>query len=130
MKKAVAIFLLAVYGFAASGATIHAHYCMNRLISWNMWLGNPKFCKNCGMAKEKSHGCCRDEQHTVKMHADHPLALSNHNINGFSQHIPVTPFLFYSALNIQSSFIVYPVSHAPPNASTNKLYLRHRVFLI
>jgi len=131
MKKAVAIFLLGLYCFAAAGATIHAHYCMNRLINWSILPGSQKACTNCGMPKEKSHGCCRDEERHVQMHTDHQLALSNYATQDFSQPIVVTPFLYYSSsLNTQVAFIVHPVSNPPPHALSNKLYLHNSIFLI
>ena len=129
MKKAVAIFLMVLYGFAATGATIHAHYCMGRLISVNLFLGNPNVCANCGMAKEKSHGCCRDEQHQVQMHTDHQLVPAGCDTEAFSP-IIITPFFSFTPATKVSATQVYPISNAPPGWPDKKRHILYCSFLI
>jgi hypothetical protein len=130
MKKAVAIFLLAIYGFAALGATIHAHYCMNRLTGFSVVLGNPNICNNCGMAKAKSHGCCHDEQRQVKADTEHQPAINNAQVKGFSGQAILTTFASNCIACLQSAASVNAISHAPPGPVAKKLYLVNRVFLI
>jgi len=129
MKKAVAIFLMVLYGFSATGATIHAHYCMGKLISWNLFLGNPKVCTNCGMAKEKSHGCCRDEQRHVQQHADHQLVSAGYVAVSISPLI-ITTFFSYTPVSRPSENRVYAMGNAPPGWSDKKRHILYCSFII
>lgn len=60
MKKIAVILLLLVYSTTTFGATVHLHYCMDKLVGWSLWQSKDEACGKCGM-KEKKGGCCKDE---------------------------------------------------------------------
>jgi len=130
MKKAVAIFLMGLYGFSNIGATVNVHYCMGRLIAVNLWAGNAKVCTNCGMPKEKWHGCCRDEQRQVTTHADGQLKAPSFTFETFSQPALLTPIIFYGHTKMQATTLAYTVINAPPWPPGKKRNILYCSFLI
>lgn len=114
---------------AATGASVHIHYCMDKLVAVN-FKADTKNCKNCGMAKAKSDGCCKDELAHIKVDKDQ-LA-SSFNVNGIGnilamamppQYKPL-PAIYFTSLQVQQ-----PVSNAPPPDKLS-IYLLNRTFLI
>ena len=130
MKTAAAIFLMGLYGFASVGATVNAHYCMGRLIAVNLWAANAKVCTNCGMPKEKWHGCCHDEQRQVAMHADQQVAASSFTFGAFSQPALLAPVFFYSHTKMQVTTVAYAVSNPPPWSPDKNRNILYCSFLI
>ena len=126
MKKAFALILAIVYLGSVVGATVHLHFCMDKLINWSMNDESSK-CKNCGM--EKDGGCCKDENKFFKnnidqsatgtiqllpvpvIHADVPV----HSIN--ADHVPIL-------VNRSCT------SHAPPIISATDILVRNCTFRI
>ncbi|MDB5229553.1 MAG: hypothetical protein JWN76_358 [Chitinophagaceae bacterium] len=70
MKKVTAIILLVLYGAASSGATIHFHYCMDKLRGINLLSSTKDRCDNCGMVKAKN-ACCKDVHKTFRTEKNH-----------------------------------------------------------
>jgi hypothetical protein len=130
MKKAVAIFLMGLYGFASVGATVNAHYCMGRLMAVNLWAGNTKVCTNCGMAKEKQHGCCHDEQRQVTMQPDYQLTATSFTFEAFSLPALLPPVVFYTNAQIKATIVAYAVNNAPPWPPGTKRNILYCSFLI
>jgi hypothetical protein len=113
MKK-ILVSILAVFYLASSvGATVHLHYCMDKLINWSLLKGDGDKCDKCGMKKDD--GCCKDEHKFVKNSDDQKAAESSIEVLQF-----LTGTAPVSVLNISEfySSIVhkYPVSHAPPTS--------------
>lgn len=67
MKKFIVTFLAIFYIGASSGATVHVHYCMGKLIDWGLSDSEANDCSNCGMEKSKSEDCCKDEHHKLTL---------------------------------------------------------------
>lgn len=55
---------MAFYSTATIGATIHLHYCMNKLSSWSWEKKDNKKCGKCGMSTK---GCCKEEAKQIKL---------------------------------------------------------------
>ena len=70
MKKIVVILLLLIYGSATMSATIHLHYCMNKMVGWSLWHNEMDECGECGIKEDKT-GCCKNERKHFKSKADH-----------------------------------------------------------
>jgi hypothetical protein len=78
MKKTFLTIMAFVYLAVASGTTVHMHFCMDKLVSWNIAPGNAHDCPVCSMEKESfksselsCKGCCKDEVKQVKLEKDH-----------------------------------------------------------
>jgi hypothetical protein len=75
MKRILVIILSILYIASATGATVHIHYCMGKLISAGFINEeDDDNCKRCGMKKAtQKKDCCKEEHKTLKMR-DHQLA--------------------------------------------------------
>ena len=132
MKKFVVAILAFLYLGTSIGATVHLHYCMDKLVDWSLWNYPDSKCGECGM--EKNHGttkdgCCKDEQKTIKNTKDEKL-------NQAISYLIQTPSVIHTALqnelpatNVSSITETNPISHAPPRSQA-PIYIRNRVFLI
>jgi len=126
MKKILVSIFAVFYLTSSVGATVHFHYCMNKLISWSLLNWDGDKCDKCGM--EKDGGCCKDEQKFVKNSIDQKVTESSIEAIRF---LPVTsPVAVINISEFYSSIVYgYPVSHAPP-ISASKIYIRNCVFRI
>ena len=74
MKKFLILILTFAYLATTTGATVHMHYCMDKLVELNLWHSEKDQCNNCGMDKSETKddkGCCKDEHKQVKVDKDH-----------------------------------------------------------
>ena len=128
MKKALASILAIFYLTSALGATIHLHYCMDKLINWSLLKGDGDKCEKCGM--EKDGGCCKDEDKVIKNNADQIIAGSAVQ----SMQVLSTAALFAHINTSENyfSFLIerYPICHAPPLISAGEIYILNCVFRI
>src|SRR4030095_7927580 len=126
MKKILVSILAVFYLVSSVGATVHLHYCMDKLISWSLSKGDGDKCDKCGMKKDD--GCCKDENKFVKNSVDQKATESSIEIlQLLTATAPVPVFnisAFYSSIVHK-----YPVSHAPP-ISGREIYIRNCVFRI
>lgn len=109
---------------------MHIHYCMNRLVGSSLWGKSPAFCTNCGMSKDKSQGCCKDECKQINLQADQQLTSTGFTLRDFSIQAIVPSVVFNTTAKICAASIVHPVGHAPPGLQSRKLYLQNRALLI
>lgn len=131
MKKIVVTILALLYLSASVGATVHFHYCMDKLVDWGLEHSNDKTCDQCGMEKshEKDNGCCKDEHKQVKLENDHKGAIAFQLAGLMSIDLPAYEFelpqISFPAVTGQ-----HPLSHAPPGAGDIAVYIRNCVFRI
>jgi hypothetical protein len=130
MKRFTIAILALFYLSAASGATVHLHYCMGKLVNLELWQSEKKECSNCGMEKNNTgDDCCKDEHHQLKIKADQKTAPQL--IEPFSSKAGLPVQLFQGAAPLVSVTLArLPFSHAPPEHSVTDLYLRHCIFRI
>lgn len=126
MKKALASILAILYLTSALGATIHLHYCMDKLINWSLFKDDGDKCGKCGM--EKDGGCCKDEQKFVKNSVDQKVTESSFEAIKFLLVTPLVAGFNISEFN-SSRVDEYPVSHAPPIRGS-KIHIRNCLFRI
>ena len=141
MKKVLVTILALVYLTTSIGATVHLHFCMDRLVAleFGSEKTKSKACPYCGMVKtavdthcgKQAKGCCHDEHRQVKAEKDQKtvdvgyklerpfLLISVHSIPGE-----------FSSIDVFSSVLEYPLTHAPPRASNTSLFVRNCVFRI
>jgi hypothetical protein len=127
MKRAIAIFLSAVYLALASGVVVNVHYCMGKVASVAIGHAESDRCGDCGM---ENTGCCKDEVIVVKVDDTHALAPST-----------ALPAMAPAALAAQppchrlpSAFRVTPMAspegYPPGNRDGRAICIRNSVFRI
>jgi hypothetical protein len=134
MKKAVVVILSILYLSSSVGATVHLHYCMDKLVDWGLshnGHSQSKKCGTCGMEKndKDNKGCCKDEHKQVKLENDHKAA------DNFQLQQLISPgvgpvFFELPTIDLPSATEEYPISHAPPRSDAIAVYIRNCVFLI
>ena len=131
MKKFLVVILAILYMGTASGATIHIHYCMDKLVEVGLGAKDGLKCAGCGMDKcaKISDNCCKDEYKQVKTDKDHKVA---EPVVFFMQAVAVAPtaYLELPSVFIPSLIEKYPVSHAPPGVGKVNTYILNCVFRI
>jgi hypothetical protein len=133
MKRLIVCILAILYIGSSTGATVHMHYCMGKLVDMGLWHGKKAgTCNKCG-AKENSSckkKCCKDVHKTVKLDKDHKMAESAF------QFLALTPFdvphHYYDLLqaHFTTSAQEYPVTNGPPRSSKIQTYIFLRTFRI
>lgn len=131
MKKFVVTILAFLYLSASVGATVHLHYCMDKLVNWGLDHSNDKTCSECGMekGKEKDNGCCKDEHKQVKLENDHKGTVSFQLAELISVALPPHEFEL-PRISLPTVTEQYPLSHAPPQDGDIAVYIRNCVFRI
>ena len=126
--KRILVSILAFFYLASSvGATVHLHYCMDKLINWSLLNSDGDKCDKCGMKKDD--GCCKDENKFVKNSIDQKTTESA--IQLIKVAAVATPTAFITSEHYFSSLIIeYPTSHAPPRNKGVGIYILNRVFRI
>lgn len=120
MKRIALTILAFVYITVSSGATVHFHYCMDKLIGWGFTSKSSDKCGSCGMVKKDHKGCCHDEHKTIKASQDHkltePAFSGNYNIASHIDQQHIDRYIFY----LPSRFYHIPHNHAPPGEQVAK----------
>lgn len=121
--------MLLLYSFATVGATVHMHYCMNRLTGISLIDTKQAVCNNCGMLKTKARGCCHDECKQIRLQADQLITTACEAPVQFALALPPQAVTYNHTIN-PLAITVEKVSHAPPNRQLQKLYIQHNVWRI
>ena len=131
MKKFVVTILAILYLSATTGATVHYHYCMNKLVDTDLWDNNDKECDNCGMDKshEGNKGCCKDELKKYKLENDHKVTTVYQLTELGPVFLPVARFELPD-INLSTVTQQNPRSHAPPRRGDLAVFIRNCVFRI
>ncbi len=130
MKKVVAIFFLTIYSFTTVGATVHMHYCMNKLIGTSFYHSKKNTCENCGMHKSATKGCCKDEHKFIKLEREHQQTQSAETLSFLSTPVIVTAVVTYHQAAVSLFTANTSIDTSPPDIQSQKLYLLNRVFRI
>lgn len=132
MRKLVVTIVALLYLAAASGATMHLHYCMGKLVDAKAFHKPAKTCGKCGMEKKpgKDNGCCKDEHKFVLLDKDQKATAQQlFTFKAFSA-VAVIPHYFNTELLPAALAEYFPISHAPPLPGSTAIYLQHCVFRI
>ncbi|THU38139.1 hypothetical protein FAM09_15765 [Niastella caeni] len=130
MQRLLVTILAILYMGTSTGATLHLHYCMGKLVSMKFWHSNGGKCGNCGMKKNTTCAkkCCKDEHKLVKLENAHHKATNS--AFQFMQVVAEVPAVYF---DFSRTFIPpveqeLPVSHAPPrNCPIHILYCSFRI---
>jgi hypothetical protein len=130
MKKAILTISLFAYLLLTSGIVVNFHYCMDRLASTQLFAPEQKRCDKCGMHKDSSNGCCRDEIVVVKMSEDQnnlsDISFSLASLEPLQQ--SATSFINAAFVNVEQ--VRHYKNHSPPLLSEQDTHLRNSVFRI
>ncbi|HEX3166950.1 MAG TPA: hypothetical protein VHQ93_11870 [Chitinophagaceae bacterium] len=128
MKK-ILVSIFAVFYLASSvGATVHLHYCMDKIIGWSLLNSTGDKCNKCGM--EKDGGCCKDENKFVKNNIDQKVAEPAVQLIQMAAVAAPNAFIYSSEHYFSSSIQEYPISNAPPRSNGVGIYILNSVFRI
>ena len=140
MKKFLVSILTFLYLSSSIGATVHMHYCMDKLVSWGFSQKetNKKACDFCGMAKKPSgdhcvkatSGCCKDKQKLVKLESDQKVSLFEYSFVKYFDGPFFYPIETGSVYKTFSPVLEYPTTHAPPFKEKVPVFIRNCVFRI
>lgn len=141
MKKFLVAILALVYLTTSVGATVHMHYCMDKLVAWGLGKeknNKAKACSYCGMVKisadkhcvKESKGCCKDEQKQVKLDNDQKISEATVYIAQLLVETVTPAFSNYFFEYVSSLIEKFPVVNAPPRTWNVSLFIRNCVFRI
>ena len=128
MKKLIILIIAVLYMGAATGATVHLHYCMNELVSLRFFKKEQGKCSKCGM-KESKDNCCKEEQKLLKLDAGHKASETAFHLFKLAPAVIyyISDFPFTERSSITEE---YPLSHAPPRCRKINSYILNRNFRI
>jgi hypothetical protein len=140
MKKSLLTILAFVYLVSSVGATIHLHYCMNKLVAWS-FAEKPtdnNTCSYCGMVRpatdkhciKENRGCCNDEQMQIAIADDQQLTEGGFYLLPIQAAAVTFPVFEHPVGHLHSLHISYPVTNSPPLAGNIPLNIRNCVFRI
>lgn len=129
MKKLLVTILAFAYLSASSGATINMHYCMGKLLNWDMAQKQVTKCGSCGMEKSEQKGCCKDEQKKLQIEKGQKAVES---IYEFHKAGADAVTIVYQKLPVHCSSVTTgkPLAHAPPLIKAVPLFLLNCNFRI
>jgi hypothetical protein len=130
MKKFLITITAFVYLTVSSGATVNLHYCMGKLMSWDLSAKSKSKCSSCGMEKSGHKGCCNDEQKTFKVDKDQKVSEFNFHSLTISFEALTPTFRDLPLLYIYSAITENTAANGPPLQNAVPIFLRNRNFRI
>jgi len=130
MKKILVTILALVYLSVSSGATVHVHYCMGKLMSWSLSDKKDGNCGTCGMQKSVHKGCCQDEQKQLKIEKDQKVSGSAFQFLTQSSVVVAHSYLNLPTVYTLAGLLDSPVAHAPPQPAAVPIFVLNRNFRI
>jgi hypothetical protein len=130
MKKILATILAFMYLTVSTGATIHLHYCMGKLISWDLSHQEKSKCSTCGMDKKDHKGCCKDEHKILQVDKDQKTTDLSFQFHAFSHDAIAANHVYLPFAPIFSPVIENPVSHGPPQSGAIPIFVLNCNFRI
>jgi hypothetical protein len=130
MKKILVTILALVYLSVSSGATVHVHYCMGKLMNWSLSDKKDGKCGTCGMQKSVHKGCCQDEQKQLKIEKDQKVSETAFQFHTISSVAVAHSYLSLPSIYFLSRISDIPVAHAPPQPGAVPIFVLNRNFRI
>lgn len=132
MKKLIVFILSFVYIVASSGATLHLHYCMGKLVQLGLQHESANNCENCGMSKKSKAGknCCKDEHKLIKSEKDQKLTANTLNQILLAGDALTTLNTQLPEVFVYSAILENPSGNAPPRSGKVDPYILNCTFLI
>lgn len=129
MKKFIIAILAVLYLGTTTGATVHVHYCMDKLAGWSLLHQENDKCGKCGMDKsgDEPNSCCKDEQQFLKNDKDQKSTTAFQIIPLADIDLPVSFFQYNTPLVINAGK-ANVFSNGPPPGSGISIYKRNCVY--
>jgi hypothetical protein len=136
MKRFIAVILTFIYISTAIGANVQLHYCMGKLVKWELGSGKKDLCEACGMKKDPAGNsigkkkCCEDEYKELKLKKDQ-RASENAQALVFAP-FEATPVTVYNLPDVKAVSLAteFPVAAAPPGTADVPVFLLNCNFRI
>ncbi len=129
MKKFIIAILAVLYLGTTTGATIHMHYCMDKLAGWSLTHEENDLCGKCGMDKtgDEPNSCCKDEQQFLKNDKDQKSTTPFQLLP--LQDVDIPPSFFEFIAPLQLDGIKTSIrSNGPPPGPGISIYKRNCVY--
>lgn len=125
MKKFLVIILAFVYLTVSSGATINMHYCMGKLMNWDLTnkQNTQSKCGICGMEQSGHKGCCKDEHKVLQIDKDQKKSESAFQSFSISSEAIAVNYTELPSIIISSILVENPVAHAPPRSGAVPIFM-------
>ncbi len=130
MKKFLATILAFVYLIASSGATVHLHYCMGKLMRLDFSHGQGAKCGTCGMEKKDQKECCKDKQKVFQIEKDQKAAEFSFRFLNISSNAVAVVFANLPFVYPLSVIAGNPATNAPLRPGKVPVFILNRVFRI
>jgi hypothetical protein len=130
MKKFLVTILAIVYLTVSSGATVNLHYCMGKLMSWNLSHKSEGKCGSCGMEKAGHKGCCHDEHKQLKIEKDQKASEFAFKFLITSSDTVLVSFIDLAVTYPSSSVLDNRSTHAPPRLGAVPIFVLNCNFCI
>ena len=130
MKKFFVTIFAILYLAVSCGATVNMHYCMNRLMSWDLSPTSKSKCGSCGMEKAGHKGCCHDEHKQIKIEKDQKASESSFQKNITSTDAALTSLFSLAVVYPNSTVLDNPSTHAPPLSGAVPIFVLNCNFRI
>lgn len=135
MKKALLFLWTVFYLGTACGAPVHLHYCMGKMIGWDL-IGTKQSdtCPSCGMHKQSQMGrnCCKDVPKCIKA-AKQEAAVTQTNVTSLPDLLPVTlPYIHtrYTPILLATNLHYNYIGFSGPPGKPLPVFLKNCVFRI
>ena len=137
MKKVVVFILAVLYLSTSMGATVHMHFCMGRLVGWDLGDRESKDCISCGMAKDAAmsgcsvgmKNCCHDEHMHIQSDRGQKPVQTWIEWN-LTPALAALPFPGWNEPVLVATAVARPVANGPPLAERLPIFLRNCNFRI
>nr|WP_121271483.1 hypothetical protein [Pedobacter schmidteae] len=132
MRKALLTILAIFYLGVSSGASVHFHYCMGKLVSWGLEKQSRKVCDFCGMpkAESKKKSCCKDVEQQAKVEKSQKASQTIYKFDQLSTAIILPELFVYNQQPIPVKITREALSNAPPDGQQIPVYLKNCTYRI
>lgn len=132
MKRALLTLLAIFYLSVSSGATVHFHYCMGKLVKWSLTQPKKDNCELCGMSKKgvKKNACCKNDYKQAKIDTSKKAAQT---VYQFNPPVVLTSSIFgySSALVVSTETLNKAVyGNAPPEKECVPIFIRNCTYIL
>lgn len=128
MKKILVLIVAVLYITVSSGLPVTLHYCMDKVVGWEVTNKSSDKCGKCPMSKKSNKGCCHDEQKIIKIDKAQQTSEASFTFLHISAVQPKENIYTISFLR-SPLFISNNLSHAPPREQVAN-YIFNCVFRI
>lgn len=131
MKKFLLGILTIFYFGISTGATLQVHYCMGKVVDFDLVNKNADHCHKCGMKKTSgTKGCCHDEQKVIKLTSDQNSTDAAYQVVHLTSVVIIKHYEELPAIRVSSLTESNSISDPHFRDSQQAVYIRNCVFRI